>query len=78
MTMACYLGIAKCLMAKISSQFKPYYELRASMARINMFHDTMLPVLCEQGFKTDIDGNARSFVQACRYSLERDLSELVS
>jgi alkylation response protein AidB-like acyl-CoA dehydrogenase len=27
MTMACYLGIAKCLMAKISSQFKPYYEL---------------------------------------------------
>ena len=78
MTMACYLGIAQCLIAKISSQFKPYYELRASMARINMFNETVLPVLCEHGFKADTDAGALAFVQTCRYSLERDLSELVS
>jgi hypothetical protein len=78
MTMACYLGIANCLITKISRQFKPYYELRASMARINMFHETVLPILCEQGFKTDTDAGALAFVQATRYSLERDLSELVS
>lgn len=78
MTIQCYLGIAQRLIDKITATFKPYYELRAAMARIQMFKSTMCDVLAEQSFKTDTDPSARAFVQSCRYSLERDLAALVS
>lgn len=78
MTIQCYLGVAQRLIDKIVATFKPYYELRAAMARIQMFKSTMCNVLAEQSFMTDTDPKAREFVQSCRYSLERDLASLVS
>jgi hypothetical protein len=78
MTMHCYLGIARRLIDKLRHQFKPYYELRASMARITMFSETMMGVIEAQSFKAEEDSQALGFLQTCRHSLERDLSELVT
>ncbi|WP_394199887.1 hypothetical protein [Shewanella waksmanii] len=78
MTIQCYLGIAQRLIDKISATFKPYYELRAAMARVQMFSATMCDVIAQQSFNTDTDEGARQFVQSCRYHLQRDIEVLVS